>query len=118
MRIPLESIGGLREGLEQLVQGLTDPRIPQVADLPELPPGEGAATIADGFNESLTGALRDLEAKQQSADRMIADYLAGENVETHQVMIAMEKAGIAFQTLAAVRTRALDAYQEIMRMQI
>ena len=40
------------------------------------------------------------------------------NITAHDAMIALEKADVAFQLMNAVRTRIVQAYQEVMRMQI
>ncbi|HBP88186.1 MAG TPA: flagellar hook-basal body complex protein FliE, partial [Nitrospiraceae bacterium] len=42
----------------------------------------------------------------------------GENVNIHQAVIAGEKAGLSFKLLMQVRNKVIDAYQEIMRMQV
>ena len=43
---------------------------------------------------------------------------AGQPVELHQVVIAGEKAGIAFELLVEARNRLVEAYQELMRMPV
>ena len=43
---------------------------------------------------------------------------AGEVASLHEVMIHMEETKLSFQLLAQVRNRLLDAYQEVMRMQV
>jgi len=42
----------------------------------------------------------------------------GENVELHDVMIASQKASITLQATMEVRNKVVEAYQEIMRMQV
>lgn len=44
--------------------------------------------------------------------------VAGESQSLHEVMIHMEEAKLSFQLLAQVRNRMLEAYQEVMRMQV
>ena len=44
--------------------------------------------------------------------------LSGENVPLHQVMIATEEASVSFQLMVEVRNKLLEAYQELMRMQV
>ena len=43
---------------------------------------------------------------------------AGEPVALHTVMIHLEETRLAFQTLVQVRNKVLEAYQELMRMQV
>lgn len=54
-----------------------------------------------------------IDAKDQQ------EFLAsGGDIDLHQVMISAEKAGIALQTTLAIRGKVMEAYQEIMRMQV
>ncbi|NLH96663.1 MAG: flagellar hook-basal body complex protein FliE [Clostridiaceae bacterium] len=51
-------------------------------------------------------------------DRLADDFAAGRTDNIHQVMLAGEKANIALQFTLQIRNKLLDAYNEIMRMQI
>jgi flagellar hook-basal body complex protein FliE len=74
-------------------------------------PAEGAGK----FLGELVSKVNDL---QQHADKEIQRLSTGESKGLHEVMLAMEKSGVAFQFLTQVRNKAMDAYQEIMRMQV
>lgn len=52
------------------------------------------------------------------ADNDVKKLAAGETQSLHDIMIHMEEAKLSFQLLAQVRNRLLDAYQEVMRMQV
>lgn len=77
--------------------------------------GAGAAT---GFGELLGRALDGLEAAERRADMLAARLAAGEPVELHEVVIASEKVQLAFELAVQIRNRAVEAYQEIMRMPV
>jgi flagellar hook-basal body complex protein FliE len=49
---------------------------------------------------------------------MTADFAVGKTDNIHQVMIAAEKAKIAVNLTTAVQSKAIDAYKEIMRLQV
>jgi flagellar hook-basal body complex protein FliE len=68
------------------------------------------------FAEALKGLLRETTARQEEAAEQTRRLLTGEPVELHEVLLAVEKAHLAFQTLLAVRNRLLEAYQELTRM--
>ncbi len=75
-----------------------------------------ASTGGNGnFFEELVSKVSDL---QSQADNKIKGMVTGESRELHEVMLAVEKAGISFQFLTQVRNKALDAYQEIMKMPV
>ncbi|MDL1956460.1 MAG: flagellar hook-basal body complex protein FliE [Candidatus Desulfofervidus auxilii] len=69
------------------------------------------------FGEILKTYLQKVNAEQKIADEMINRFLAGE-ADIHQVMIALEKAELSFQLMMQVRNKLIEAYHEIMRMQI
>lgn len=73
---------------------------------------------AKSFGEFLTDALNKTNDLQQDASRLNAALAAGKIDDVSQVVVASEKADIALQLTLQVRNRAVDAYQEIMRMQV
>jgi flagellar hook-basal body complex protein FliE len=70
------------------------------------------------FGDMLTGLLAQTSEQQQNADRAIQQLHAGGEQNLHEAMIAMEKADISLRYAIQVRNKALEAYQEIMRMQV
>jgi flagellar hook-basal body complex protein FliE len=67
------------------------------------------------FFEELVGKVSDMQAQ---ADGKIANMVTGDSRELHEVMMAVEKANISFQFLTHVRNKAVEAYQEILKMQV
>ncbi len=74
-------------------------------------PAEGAGK----FFSELVNKVNDL---QTQSDKSIQSLASGESKNLHEVMIAMEKASISFQFMSQVRNKAIEAYQEVMRMQV
>ena len=70
------------------------------------------------FSDVLSNAVSDINKLQQNADKSILNVQAGNTGSLHEAMIALEKADISFRTMIQVRNKLLDAYQEIMRMQV
>lgn len=70
------------------------------------------------FGEYLKEALGNVNKLQVEADEFKKLLATGQIDNIHQVTIATEKADIALQMTMAVRNKILDAYKEIMRMQI
>ncbi|MCQ2008945.1 MAG: flagellar hook-basal body complex protein FliE [Sporolactobacillus sp.] len=78
-----------------------------------------AAQAQQGFAGALENALGSVNASQQSANQMVTDLANGStDVDLHNVMIAMQKADVMLKTTVQVRDRVIEAYQEIMRMQV
>jgi len=76
-----------------------------------LSPTEGAGK----FFSELVSKVNDIQVQ---TDKSIQGLASGENKNLHEVMIAVEKASISFQFMSQVRNKALEAYQEVMRMQV
>ncbi len=71
-----------------------------------------------GFGEVLKKAVESVNAMQHEAGRLEEAVAHGENVNIHQAVIAGQKAGLSFNLLMQVRNKMVEAYQEIMRMQV
>ncbi len=72
--------------------------------------------VVETFAEALRKLLCEVEQRDAEAAELKRRLLTGEPVELHEVLLATEKAHLAFQTLLAVRNRLLEAYQELTRM--
>jgi len=70
-----------------------------------------------GFGSTLTSAIEQVEQVHTDAQQQISDLLQGNRQDVHNVMIAVEKADVAFQLMMQVRTKIVNAYQEISRLQ-
>ena len=96
----IEGVGG---GLAQL--------FPAKGVQQNQPAGTGFANLLG----DMVGKVNDL---QKSADQSIQSLAVGQTKGLHEVMLAVEKASISFQMLTQVRNKALEAYQEVMRMPV
>jgi flagellar hook-basal body complex protein FliE len=81
----------------------------------------GSKTITgsiEGATKSFESMLSSLNSSQQNADTLLQKLSLGENVDLHQVMIGMEENDVNFRVALAIRDKLVDAYREMMRMQI
>ena len=67
------------------------------------------------FNETLKRYINDANDLQIKADRDIQRMIAGEEIDAHEVMTAVEKANMSFEMVMEIRNKMLEAYREIMR---
>jgi len=74
----------------------------------------GSPSFANLLEKSIT-ETNDL---LQASDKAASDLAIGRSENIHEAMIATEKAETALKLLVQVRNKAIDAYQEIMRMQV
>ena len=81
---------------------------------PAVTPGEAQATFAD----SLKGAIENLNEIQMESDSKTKALATGNIDDLHDVMITAQKASITLETTVQVQKKVIDAYNEIMRMQV
>ncbi|MDR5708901.1 MAG: flagellar hook-basal body complex protein FliE [Armatimonadota bacterium] len=70
------------------------------------------------FAEALERAVRSADELQRRADAAATALADGRTDDVHAVMVAMEEANLALQLAIQVRNRLLEAYQELIRMQV
>lgn len=70
------------------------------------------------FSDVLIESIEKVNALQKEADNAIEELLLGQNKDIVQTMITMEKADISFKLMMQVRNKIIQAYEEIMRMQL
>jgi flagellar hook-basal body complex protein FliE len=74
--------------------------------------------VTNAFSTYLKNAIQDVNALQQESDKLNLGLATGQVQDVHQVMIASQKASLAIDMAMQLRNKAVEAYQEIMRMQI
>ncbi|MCX7746993.1 MAG: flagellar hook-basal body complex protein FliE [Clostridia bacterium] len=72
----------------------------------------------ESFSDFLSEALNKVNSLQNESAKITEDFVAGRTDSIHQVQIASEKAEVALQFTMQIRNKILDAYHEIMRVQI
>ncbi len=78
----------------------------------------GVGAAEKPFGEFLAESLRQVDALQKDADAAASQIARGEGLGIQEAMVAIEKADVSFKLMMEVRQKILDAYQEIMRMQV
>jgi flagellar hook-basal body complex protein FliE len=79
---------------------------------------EGGGVDGKTFGDFLADSLGKVNSLQQDANVAMEKLASGESQNLHETLLAVEKAEIAFKTMNQVRTKVIDAYREIMKMQI
>jgi flagellar hook-basal body complex protein FliE len=90
--------------------------LPPVSIAP--PSRAGEANPAGGFGEMLQQSIARVEGLRADAGEAVGRMLAGEGEELHSVALATQKAELSFELFLQVRNKVVQAYQEIMRMQL
>ncbi|PIE59718.1 MAG: flagellar hook-basal body complex protein FliE [Desulfobulbus propionicus] len=72
----------------------------------------------DSFGEMIGSMLDDLSRQEHAANQAIQQVHTGGEKNLHDAMISIEQADIALRYVIQVRNKALEAYQEISRLQL
>ncbi|MBK6320210.1 MAG: flagellar hook-basal body complex protein FliE [Dehalococcoidia bacterium] len=77
-----------------------------------------AAKPAAGFADMLGKAIGQLQSVSDNADAKVNAMATGQDVELHDVMLAVETESLAMSLATTIRNKAVEAYQEVFRMQM
>lgn len=78
----------------------------------------GGAPGGASFADTLRNSIDEVARLQQDASQAVEDLAIGNRDDVAGVMTAMEKSGLAFKTLLAIRSKLMEAYEEIKSMQV
>ncbi|SEK93134.1 flagellar hook-basal body complex protein FliE [Roseateles sp. YR242] len=99
--------------------------IPPIAALqePSLAPAlrvdaMGGAAAVTSFGNMVTSGLQQVNAQLQASQADLQSLAAGNLDNIHQVMLRLEESRMSFQLMLQVRSRVLESYQDLMRMQV
>jgi len=103
MKIDNPVIGQIERGLAETMR----PKIPSANK-----------TGGPSFSDMVEEAFNKVNKLQFDANHSVAEISTGGNGSIHQTMIALEKATLSFQLMMQVRNKVVEAYREVMRMQV
>jgi flagellar hook-basal body complex protein FliE len=100
--------------------------VPAISGLPSLPSitsvgnagGSAAPDAAESFGKLVSNGLDNLQETQANADKLATQAATGDLTDLHDYMIASTQASLTTELTVSVRNKAVDAFNEIMRMQI
>lgn len=82
------------------------------------PIAKGPANPAAGFAALLSEAVQRMDQGNKSAAQAVDRFLSGENEEIHSLVLATQRNQLQFELFLQVRNKVVQAYQEVMRMQM
>lgn len=68
------------------------------------------------FGDILTKKIDEVDQLQKNADTQVSDFATGKSRNLHEAILALEMADTSLRMVVTVRNKALEAYNEIMRM--
>ena len=99
---------------------MSDPRLSAInqmrnIDTAVVPNTRTESKSGVSFQDTLKQYINEANDLQIRADRDIQRMIAGEEIDAHEVMTAVEKANMSFEMVMEIRNKMLEAYREIMR---
>lgn len=87
---------------------------------PTRSPSASSATQPQGknFQEHFKQALGEVNELTQQADQAIHQLIGEGKGDLQETIVAMEKADVSFRLMMQIRNKILEAYQEVVRMQV
>lgn len=82
---------------------------------PDAPKG---ASPAEAFARALEEQIESVNGEMRGADALADQFVRGEGASLHEVMIAGTKADISFRMMTTVVKKVVEAYQDVLRMQV
>ncbi len=73
---------------------------------------------SSSFFDTLQKSMEEVNTDQVKADGAIKELIAGKSKNIHETMLAIQKADLSLKTMMQVRNKILEAYKEVMRMQV
>ncbi|MBU6375700.1 MAG: flagellar hook-basal body complex protein FliE [Bdellovibrionales bacterium] len=108
----------IQSGDAQSLMGSSSSRIDRVGQDAAVTGGQGSGQGGTSFSDILKNSLEQVNQHQVQADQAIRELAAGRNKNIHETMLAVERADSSLKLMMQVRNKILDAYREIMRMQV
>lgn len=100
-----------------MINGVTNPLSPATVTGASSTAGTDSANKSS-FADVLKDSIGDVAKMQQDASQAVQDLAVGKTEDVTGVMTAVEKSDLAFKTLLTIRSKLMDAYDEIKGMQI
>ena len=90
-----------------------------IASMPmPMPQAPGTNAVTPGFGQMVSQGIEAVNRQLIGSETDLQEMAAGTEQNLHRVMIRMEDARLSFQLLMQVRNRLLEAYQDVMKMQV
>ena len=82
------------------------------------PPGMEKPAGSPAFGEVLSSAIDKVEGSRKTATDSVHQFLSGDSEDIHTVGLATQRADLEMELFLQVRNKVVQAYQEVMRMQL
>ena len=110
------AIGNVQIGQQSMLDQLHDMQSKvrfETKNKPTTDSGESSS-----FMDYLKDSIKTVNVQQVESDKMSVDLATGKSQNLHETMLSASQAELSFNLMVQMRNKVLEAYQEIMRMQV
>jgi flagellar hook-basal body complex protein FliE len=111
----LENLSGTRVGPQGFLRETQVQNRDESTSLQDL---EAASSSPSSFAQMIEKSIERVNTLQQKADHSVKELIAGRTKNIHGTMLDLERADLSLKLLMQVRNKIMDAYKEIIRMQV
>ena len=97
--------------IDDIRRQLADISLKSPSTTPKEKPGENFSTF-------LKNAINDVNKDQLQAEKSVQNYVSGKETNLHNTLLSLEKADLSFKMMMQVRSKLMEAYQQIMRTNV
>ncbi|XBH22133.1 flagellar hook-basal body complex protein FliE [Jonesiaceae bacterium BS-20] len=117
--MPMSAISAVSAAGVQLPHGAVtgSTYIPGVAGIGSVGTSQVPTAQGTAFGEILTGAVTGLQSRQDRSSNLAVRAVTGDLDDVHDYTVAASEAKVALELTVAVRNKAVEAFNEVMRMQ-
>ena len=112
---PSNAINGVANAITENANLLQPHLAASQSVAPAISSGSGSPST---WGHMIQKMVMDVNSKQQDAAQKVSDVLQGGPTPVHEATIATEEASLSFELLAEMRNKVIDAYQQVMQMQV
>jgi flagellar hook-basal body complex protein FliE len=80
--------------------------------------GTSGAGTEGSFGDMLAKGIKEVNSTVKESDQASIDLASGKSSNIHETMLSVTKAELGFNMLVQLRNKAIEAYQDVMRMQV
>jgi len=116
--LPSDPTSAISEGFNSLLQPQVQHVNASQLTIPDISihsPGMGSANT---WGHMVQQMVMDVNSQQQTAAQKVSDVLQGGPTPVHDAMVATEEASLSFEFLGEMRNKMVEAYQQVMQMQV
>jgi len=116
--LPSSPASSISEGFNNLLQPQVQHVDASQLTIPDISIPSAGSGSPNTWGHMVQQMVMSVNSQQQTAAQKVSDVLQGGPTPVHDAMVATEEASLSFEFLGEVRNKIVEAYQQVMQMQV